>query len=55
MSQEKVTGKPEGGAGVGGTGLGGIPEQLPGLIDTSSIAMSPLQDDPRTPSNVKRV
>ena len=40
---------------VDGTGLGVTLEQLPGVTDTSSIARSPLYDEPRTPSNVKRV
>lgn len=53
---KKATGVPGGGGGVGGGGGAGVvPEQLPGVIDTSSIAMSPLQDDPRTPSNVTLV
>lgn len=55
MLLQQVTGEPGDGGGVDGAGLGVTLEQLPGVTDTSSIAISPLYDDPRTPSNVKRV
>ena len=42
---------PEGGGGVGGAGVGGA-KQPPFAMVTSSIAISPDQDLPLTPSNV---